>query len=57
MTDFDNIEIDEDTPLWMLPREIREFAALYAVLPDEVREQVRLKIDELSKKNHNNQDK
>ena len=61
MIHFDDTEIDEDAPLYMQPRDVQEFAAWIAVLPPEAIEQIRLKIEELSKKdrykNKNNQDK
>ncbi len=60
MDDFKDNEIDEHTPLYMLPRDVQEFAAWIAILPPDAREQIRLKIEELSAKHDkstNNQDK
>ena len=58
---YDDIEFDEHTPLCLMPRDVQEFAAWIAILPPEAIEQIRLKIEELSKKdrykNKNNQDK
>ncbi len=50
MDDYNDIEFDEHTPLCMMPRDVQEFAAWVAILPPEAIEQIRLKIEELSKK-------
>ncbi len=62
MSIYDDMEFDEHTPLCLMPRDVQEFAAWVAILPPEAIEQIRLKIEELSKKdryknkNKNNQD-
>ena len=50
MNIYDDIEFDEHTPLCLMPRDVQEFAAWVAILPPEAIEQIRLKIEELSKK-------
>ena len=50
MNDFSDLKIDNDTPLWMMPQELREFAAWCTIISPEDREKVRMKIEELSKK-------
>lgn len=59
MEGYDDIEFDEHTPLCLMPRDVQEFAAWVAILPPEAIKQIRLKIEELSKKDRykNNQDK